>query len=73
MRGMESMLASMIGVDPIKMQEMMTGFIDNAAHLAKGVEEIKAGIASINQRLDAIEIAISISKDEGKEYVESDN
>lgn len=55
MKGMESLLASMMGVDANKLQEMMGGFIDNAAHLAKGIDEIKASIASIDARLANIE------------------
>jgi hypothetical protein len=55
MKGMESLLASMIGVDANKMQEMMSGFIDNAAYLARGIDEIKASINNIENRIAAIE------------------
>lgn len=55
MKGIESLLASMIGMDANKMQEMMTGFIDNAAYLARGIDEIKASINNINERLAAME------------------
>jgi hypothetical protein len=80
MKGVESLLASMIGVDANKMQEMMSGFIDNAAYLAKGIDEIKASIDAINKRLDDMEkppldladVALAIS-DERQENVESHN
>lgn len=85
MKGMESLLASMIGVDANKMQEMMTNFIDNAAYLAKGIDEIKASIKNIEDRIAAIEdkippvdvlnlddVALAIS-DERQSNVESND
>lgn len=55
MKGIESLLASMMGVDANKMQEMMSGFIDNAAYLAKGIDEIKGELISINKKIDELQ------------------
>lgn len=55
MKGIESLVASMMGVDAEKMQAMMSGFIDNAAHLAKGIDDIKTSIKNIENRMEAIE------------------
>lgn len=79
MKGMESLLASMIGVDANKMQEMMTGFIENAAYLAKGIDEIKASINNIENRLAAMEdkippVSLPInSQEERADNVKSDD
>lgn len=55
MKGIENLMASMLGVNADKMQEIMSGFIDNAAYLAKGIDEIKASISNIENRLAAME------------------
>lgn len=57
------MLASMIGLDADKMQMMMTGFIDNAASLAKGVDDIGVAAKDIQKRLTVIEKALGINSD----------
>lgn len=81
MKGIESMVASMMGVDGNKLKEMMGGFIDNAAYLAKGIDEIKASMADINAKLDRLETqkltatieAATFIESEGNSNVESDD
>lgn len=55
MKGMEMMLANMLGLKPDQMQAMMTGFADMAENGVKTIEEIKAQNADILERLERIE------------------
>lgn len=70
MKGIENMFASMIGIDPIELQNMMKGFVDNAAYLAENVDVIKADIAAIVETQKAICEKLGIERVEPKLPVE---
>jgi hypothetical protein len=54
MKGLETMLANMVGLDPNQLQAMMKGFVDNAAYLAENIDVVKRDIAEIKATQKAI-------------------